>query len=250
MEENKALVGHVHSLETFGLVDGPGVRTVVFLQGCRMRCRYCHNPETWSMSGGEEWSAKDLFNRVYRYRTYWKNNGGITVSGGEPLLQIDFLLEFFALAKAKGIHTTLDTSGNPFTREGERFEKIRKLLKVTDLVMLDIKHIDDEQHKILTGQTNRNILDMARYLDEIGKPMWIRHVLVPERSDKDEYLTRLDAFIQSLHNVQKVEVLPYHTLGAYKWKELGYEYPLEGIDPPTQERIKNANLLLHTGARV
>ncbi len=117
MEENKALVGHVHSLETFGLVDGPGVRTVVFLQGCRMRCRYCHNPETWSMSGGEEWTAKDLFNRVYRYRTYWKNNGGITVSGGEPLLQIDFLLEFFALAKAKGIHTTLDTAGNPFTRE-------------------------------------------------------------------------------------------------------------------------------------
>ena len=135
-------------------------------------------------------------------------------------------------------------------REGERFEKIKKLLEVTDLVMLDIKHIDDEQHKILTGQTNRNILDMARYLDEIGKPMWIRHVLVPERSDKDEYLIRLDAFIQSLHNVQKVEVLPYHTLGAYKWKELGYEYPLEGIDPPTQERIKNANQLLHTGARV
>ena len=184
--------------------------------------------------------------------------GGFSGRGRRPrkgedinyTMQIDFLTELFRKAKAQGIHTTLDTSGNPFTREGERFEKIKKLLEVTDLVMLDIKHIDDEQHKILTGQTNRNILDMARYLDEIGKPMWIRHVLVPERSDKDEYLIRLDAFIQSLHNVQKVEVLPYHTLGAYKWKELGYEYPLEGIDPPTQERIKNANQLLHTGARV
>ena len=208
-EEKKELTGYIHSLESFGSVDGPGVRYVIFVSGCAMRCQFCHNPDTW-----------------------------------------DFLTELFQKAKAQGIHTTLDTSGNPFTREGERFEKIRKLLEVTDLVMLDIKHIDDEQHKILTGQTNRNILDMARYLDEIGKPMWIRHVLVPERSDKDEYLIRLDAFIQSLHNVQKVEVLPYHTLGAYKWKELGYEYPLEGIDPPTQERIKNANQLLHTGARV
>ena len=200
---------------------------------------------------GQEMTVEAVLAEVLRDRGFYaESGGGVTVSGGEPMLQIDFLTELFRKAKAQGIHTTLDTSGNPFTREGERFEKIRKLLKVTDLVMLDIKHIDDEQHKILTGQTNRNILDMARYLDEIGKPMWIRHVLVPERSDKDEYLIRLDAFIQSLHNVQKVEVLPYHTLGAYNWKELGYEYPLEGIDPPTQERFKNANQLLHTGARV
>ena len=242
-----------------------------------MRCQFCHNPDTWDMKVGTPYTADELLKKAVRYKGYWGKEGGITVSGGEPMLQLDFLTELFRKAKVQGIHTTLDTSGNPFTREGERFEKIRKLLEVhttldtsgnpftregerfekikkllevTDLVMLDIKHIDDEQHKILTGQTNRNILDMARYLDEIGKPMWIRHVLVPERSDKDEYLIRLDAFIQSLHNVQKVEVLPYHTLGAYKWKELGYEYPLEGIDPPTQERIKNANQLLHTGARV
>ena len=227
-----------------------GVRYVIFVSGCAMRCQFCHNPDTWDMKVGTPYTAEELLKKAVRYKGYWGKEGGITVSGGEPMLQLDFLTELFRKAKAQGIHTTLDTSGNPFTREGERFEKIRKLLEVTDLVMLDIKHIDDEQHKILTGQTNRNILDMARYLDEIGKPMWIRHVLVPERSDKDEYLIRLDAFIQSLHNVQKVEVLPYHTLGAYKWKELGYEYPLEGIDPPTQERIKNANQLLHTGVRV
>ena len=254
-EEKKELTGYIHSLESFGSVDGPGVRYVIFLQGCALRCQFCHNPDSWEMNNpsAEMTDAESLLEQALRYRKYWGRDGkkgGITVSGGEPMLQIDFLTELFRKAKAQGIHTTLDTSGNPFTREGERFEKIRKLLEVTDLVMLDIKHIDDEQHKILTGQTNRNILDMARYLDEIGKPMWIRHVLVPERSDKDEYLTRLDAFILSLHNVQKVEVLPYHTLGAYKWKELGYEYPLEGIDPPTQERIKNANQLLHTGARV
>ncbi|RST84202.1 pyruvate formate lyase-activating protein [Blautia sp. SG-772] len=249
-EEKKELTGYIHSLESFGSVDGPGVRYVIFVSGCAMRCQFCHNPDTWDMKVGTPYTADELLKKAVRYKGYWGKEGGITVSGGEPMLQIDFLTELFRKAKARGIHTTLDTSGNPFTREGERFEKIKKLLEVTDLVMLDIKHIDDEQHKILTGQTNRNILDMARYLDEIGKPMWIRHVLVPERSDKDEYLIRLDAFIQSLHNVQKVEVLPYHTLGAYKWKELGYEYPLEGIDPPIQERIKNANQLLHTGARV
>ena len=242
--------GYIHSTESFGSVDGPGVRFIIFVSGCPMRCQFCHNPDTWQMKTGTEYTADELLEKACRYRSYWGSKGGITVSGGEPLLQIDFLLELFQKAKERGINTTLDTCGNPFTREEPFFSKFQELMKVTDLVMLDIKHIDDEQHKILTGQTNRNILDMARYLDEIGKPMWIRHVLVPERSDKDEYLIRLDAFIQSLHNVQKVEVLPYHTLGAYKWKELGYEYPLEGIDPPTQERIKNANQLLHTGARV
>ena len=242
--------GYIHSLESFGSVDGPGVRYLIFTTGCAMRCQFCHNPDTWNMNSGTLYTADELIDKAWKYRTYWGSKGGITVSGGEPLLQIDFLTELFKKAKKLGIHTTLDTSGNPYTEEGPWHEKWEELMKYTDLVMLDIKHIDEEQHKILTGQTNRNILDMARYLDEIGKPMWIRHVLVPERSDKDEYLTRLDAFILSLHNVQKVEVLPYHTLGAYKWKELGYEYPLEGIDPPTQERIKNANQLLHTGARV
>ena len=243
----EALKGYVHSLESFGSVDGPGVRYIIFLTGCAMRCQFCHNPDTWDMKKGTLYTTDELLEKAMKYRSYWKNDGGITVSGGEPLLQIDFLTELFRKAKANGIHTTLDTSGNPFTREEPFFSKFNELMKYTNLVMLDIKHIDDEQHKILTGCTNKNILDLARYLSDIKKPVWIRHVLVPERSDYDEYLIKLDEFIQSLDNVQKVEVLPYHTLGAYKWDELGYEYKLKGIDPPSVERVENANKLLHTG---
>ncbi len=243
----EALKGYVHSLESFGSVDGPGVRYIIFLTGCAMRCQFCHNPDTWDMKKGTLYTTDELLEKAMKYRSYWKNDGGITVSGGEPLLQIDFLTELFRKAKANGIHTTLDTSGNPFTREEPFFSKFNELMKYTDLVMLDIKHIDYEQHKILTGCTNKNILDLARYLSDIKKPVWIRHVLVPERSDYDEYLIKLDEFIQSLDNVQKVEVLPYHTLGAYKWDELGYEYKLKGIDPPSVERVENANKLLHTG---
>lgn len=243
----EVLKGYVHSLESFGSVDGPGVRYIIFLTGCAMRCQFCHNPDTWDMKKGTLYTTDELLEKAMKYRSYWKNDGGITVSGGEPLLQIDFLTELFRKAKANGIHTTLDTSGNPFTREEPFFSKFNELMKYTDLVMLDIKHIDDEQHKILTGCTNKNILDLARYLSDIKKPVWIRHVLVPERSDYDEYLIKLDEFIQSLDNVQKVEVLPYHTLGAYKWDELGYEYKLKGIDPPSVERVENANKLLHTG---
>lgn len=242
----EALKGYVHSLESFGSVDGPGVRYIIFLTGCAMRCQFCHNPDTWDMKKGTLYTTDELLEKAMKYRSYWKNDGGITVSGGEPLLQIDFLTELFRKAKANGIHTTLDTSGNPFTREEPFFSKFNELMKYTDLVMLDIKHIDDEQHKILTGCTNKNILDLARYLSDIKKPVWIRHVLVPERSDYDEYLIKLDEFIQSLDNVQKVEVLPYHTLGAYKWDELGYEYKLKGVDPPSVERVENANKLLRT----
>ena len=242
--EKKALVGHVHSLETFGLVDGPGVRTVVFLQGCRMRCRYCHNPETWSMSGGEEWTAKDLFNRVYRYRTYWKNNGGITVSGGEPLLQIDFLLEFFALAKAKGIHTTLDTAGNPFTREEPFFGKFQKLMELTDLVMLDFKEMDGARHKDLTGCSNDNILDLAKYLSDTGKDMWIRHVLVPGLTDQEDDLQAMRGMLDELKTVKKVEILPYHSLGLFKWQNLGIPYTLEGVPAPTKEEVERAEKIL------
>lgn len=236
--------GYIHSLESFGSVDGPGVRFIIFTTGCAMRCQFCHNPDTWEMSKGTEYSADELLKRAVRYRSYWGQEGGITVSGGEPLLQIDFVTELFEKAHAMGIHTTLDTSGNPFTREEPYFSKFKKLMEVTDLLLVDIKHIDDEQHKILTGQSNKNILDMTRYLSDIKKPIWIRHVLVPERSDKDEYLHKLREFIDSLDNVEKVEVLPYHTLGVYKWKELGYEYPLEGIDPPTDDRVENAKRIL------
>ena len=245
--EGENMKGFIHSTESFGSVDGPGVRFVIFVAGCPMRCQFCHNPDTWNMQVGEQKSADELLAQALRYRSYWKDGGGITVSGGEPLLQMDFMIELFQKAKEKGINTTIDTSGAPFTRKEPFFGKFNELMKYTDLLLVDIKHIDDEQHKLLTGQTNKNILDMARYLSEIGKPVWIRHVLVPERSDKDEYLKELYEFIKTLGNVEKVEVLPYHTFGEYKWKELGYDYPLAGIEPPTKERIKNANEILHTG---
>lgn len=247
-DEKKDLVGYVHSTESFGSVDGPGVRFIIFLTGCAMRCQFCHNPDTWNMQTGTPYTVDEILKKALRYRNYWAKEGGITVSGGEPLLQIDFLTELFRKAKEQGVHTTLDTSGNPFTREEPFFSKFQELMKYTDLVMLDIKHIDEEQHKVLTGCTNQNILDLANYLSETKKPVWIRHVLVPERSDYDEYLVKLDEFVQTLDNVEKVEVLPYHTLGEYKWEELGYEYPLKGIEPPTPERVKNANKLLHTNA--
>ena len=201
------------------------------------------------MKNGELRTADALLTNALRYRSYWGKEGGITVSGGEPLLQIDFLTELFEKAKAEGVHTTLDTSGNPFTREAPFFDKFESLMKVTDLVLLDLKHIDEEEHKILTGCTNENILDMATYLSEIKKPVWIRHVLVPGRSDEDRYLKKLSEFIDTLDNVEKVEVLPYHTLGAYKWKELGMEYPLEKVEPPTKDRVENANRILRTKER-
>ncbi|MGN1191458.1 MAG: pyruvate formate-lyase-activating protein [Dorea sp.] len=242
--------GYIHSLESFGSVDGPGVRYVIFTSGCAMRCQFCHNPDTWNMQSGTPYTADELIEKALKYRTYWGSKGGITVSGGEPLLQIDFLTELFQKAKEQGIHTTLDTSGNPFTREEPFFDKFCRLMEVTDLVMLDIKQIDEEQHKILTGYTNQNILDMARFLSDIKKPVWIRHVLVPERSDRDDYLERLQEFILTLKNVERVEVLPYHTLGVFKWKELGFEYQLEGINPPTKDRVENANRILKTNTYI
>ena len=238
--------GYIHSTESFGSVDGPGVRFIIFVSGCPMRCQFCHNPDTWKMQDGELKTTDELLKTALRYKSYWKDKGGITVSGGEPLMQMDFLIDLFKKAKEQGVHTNIDTSGAVFTKEEPFFGKLQELLKYTDMLMLDIKHIDDEQHKILTGQTNKNILDMAEYLSETGKPVWIRHVLVPERSDKDEYLHRLHDFIETLDNVEKVEVLPYHTLGVYKWKELGIPYQLEGIDPPSKERVENANRILET----
>lgn len=232
--------GYIHSTESFGSVDGPGVRFVIFTSGCAMRCKFCHNPDTWNMQSGTPYTADELINKALKYRSYWGSEGGITVSGGEPLLQMDFLLELFKRAKKEGIHTTLDTSGNPFTQEEPFFSKFKELMEYTDLILLDIKQIDDAAHMELTGQTNQNILEMAQYLSDTGKPVWIRHVLVPGHSDKDEYLDRLHTFISGLKNVERVEVLPYHTLGVYKWKELGMEYPLEGVEAPTKERIENA----------
>ncbi len=238
------LKGKVHSFESFALVDGPGVRFCVFLQGCNMRCKFCHNPESWKCDAGEEWTPEDLFKKVFRYKNYWGKDGGITVSGGEALLQLEFVTEFFRLAKEKGVHTTLDTSGNPFSMDSEYLEKFDKLMEVTDLFMLDIKEIDDEKHKKLTGFTNKNILEMAKYLSDNGKEMWIRHVLVPGLTDDEEGLHELNDFIKSLKTVSRVEILPYHTLGLFKWENLGIKYPLEGVPTPTKEEVKKAEEIL------
>lgn len=240
--------GRVHSVESFGSVDGPGVRYIVFLQGCHMRCKYCHNPETWSMEGGELMTAQEVFDKAYRYRNYWKNNGGITVSGGEAMLQMEFVTELFKLAKKENVHTTLDTSGNPFTMEEPFKSQFDELMKVTDLFMLDIKHIDDEKHKQITGWTNTNILQLARYLSDNGKDMWIRHVLVPGYTDDENDLIRLRDFVKSLKTVQRFEVLPYHTLGVFKWENLGIPYSLSDVMPPDRDQIKRANDILETAS--
>lgn len=239
--------GIVHSLETFGSVDGPGVRFVVFLQGCNMRCKYCHNPETWSHDGGEEWSAHKLFEKVFKYRNYWGKDmkeGGVTVSGGEPLMQIDFVTEFFKILKANGVHTTLDTSGQPFSMDAEWIAKFDELLKYTDLVMLDLKETDDVKHKNLTGFSNKNILQMAEYLSEKGIPMWIRHVLVPGITDDEAGLREMARFISKLKTVEKIENLPYHTLGLFKWENLKLKYPLEGVRSPSPEEVAKADRIL------
>ena len=243
------MIGHIHSTESFGAADGPGVRFIVFMQGCHMRCRYCHNPDTWKMDGGDEVTADDILKRALRFKPYWGKDGGITISGGEPLLQIDFVIELFKKAKELGINTCIDTAGNPFTKEEPFFSKFEELMKYTDLLLLDLKEINPARHKDLTGFDNSNIIEMAKYLSEINKPVWIRHVLVPEHSDFDEDLDALGDFIDTLSNVDRVEILPYHTLGKFKWENLGIPYTLESISPPSAERIENAKQRIHAGIR-
>jgi pyruvate formate lyase activating enzyme len=237
--------GYVHSTETFGSVDGPGIRYIIFLSGCPLRCKFCHNPDTWTHNGSRM-SAPEVMKTALRYRPYWKNGGGITVSGGEPLAQIDFLNSLFSLAKEQGVSTVIDTAGFPFTFSEPWFTKFTNLMNVTDLILLDIKHINEEEHIKLTGKTGKNTKDMALYLSETGKPVWIRHVLIPGITDNDEYLVQTRDFIRTLKNVERVEILPYHTFGVYKWKDLGLDYQLEGVEPPSAERIKNAETILET----
>lgn len=236
--------GYIHQLESFGSVDGPGVRFIIFFSGCPLRCKYCHNPDTWDMAKGMLYTADELLNEALSCKAYWGAKGGITVSGGEPLMQLDFLLELFTKAKEKGVNTCIDTAGGPFTKEGDWFEKFKKLMEVTDILLMDIKHIDEEEHIKLTGHTGKNIIEMFRYLDEIKKPIWIRHVLVPGITDNDEYLLRTRDFIRTLSNVQRVEILPYHGLGAMKYKDLGIDYVLKDTESPSAERVANAKKIL------
>ena len=236
--------GYIHQLESFGCADGPGSRFIIFFSGCKMRCLFCHNPDTWNMTKGKLYTAEELLSEAESCKEYWGKKGGITVSGGEPLLQIDFLLELFTKAKERNINTCIDTAGGPFTKQGEWFKTFQKLMDVTDILLMDIKHINEQEHIKLTGQSSKNIVEMFRYLDEIKKPIWIRHVLTPGITDNDEYLTQTRDFIRTLHNVYRVEILPYHGLGAIKYKDLSLDYVLKDTESPTEERVLNARKIL------
>ena len=222
--------GYIHSTESFGTVDGPGIRFVIFMQGCPMRCQYCHNPDTWEIGVGTEVTVDELLLQYKKNRSFYKS-GGITVTGGEPLLQIDFITELFIKAKAENIHTCIDTSGVTFNQNEEYLDKLELLLRYTDLVMLDIKHIDSEKHKKLTGHWNKNILEFALFLEMHNIPVWIRHIVVEGITDNRDDLISLGEFIGKLSNLKALDVLPYHTMGVDKYKELEIPYPLDGVPP-------------------
>lgn len=234
------MIGKIHSIETFGTVDGPGIRFVVFMQGCTLKCKYCHNRDTWDVHSGKKITVEELIKEILKYKSYMDNSGGgVTVSGGEPLLQTQFVTELFKELKNLNIHTALDTAGSlPISSD------IKELLKYTDLVILDIKHIDDEKAKELTGFSNKNNLEFAKYLSNINISMWIRQVLVPGYTDDKFDLQKLKKFIDSLNNVEKVEILPYHNLGKYKWEEIEGKYEFENISSPSDEDIKKAKHIL------
>ena len=225
------VLGNIHSYESMGTVDGPGLRFVVFLQGCPLRCKFCHNPDTWDIKEKKiEESPEETLKKIRRYKNYFGKKGGVTVTGGEPLVQSKYVLELFKLCRKEGIHTALDTSGYIFN------DRVKEVLEYTDLVLLDIKGIDSDVYKDLTEVELENTLKFLEYLREIKKPVWIRHVVIPTITDDDEMLKRTAEYISKFDNVQMVEILPYHTLGAFKYKELGIEYPLEGVEELKYER--------------
>lgn len=240
------MTGRIHSLESFGTVDGPGIRFVIFMQGCPMRCLYCHNPDTWEPGRGKEISVEEILKKYDSVKAFLKN-GGITVTGGEPLMQIDFVTELFKKAKEKGIHTCIDTSGVTFNPT--KTEKFDALMPLTDLIMLDIKHIDPEEHKKLTSHDNKNILEFAKYTEAKNVPLWIRHVVVPGITYNEEYLYKLGNFIGTLKNVKALDVLPYHDMGKVKYKELGIEYPLGDTKPLDKEDAVKAREIILNGMR-
>ena len=231
----KNLKARIHSFESFGAVDGPGIRFVIFMQGCHLKCQYCHNRDSWDVYGGKEYSLEFVLNKIIRYQSYMQaSNGGVTISGGEPLLQADFILALLQELKKYNIHTAIDTSGCvPLT------DKIKKIMALADLFLLDIKCIDDEKCKKLSGVSNKLELEFAHYLNSIRKPMWIRQVLVPGITDIPEDLEKLKSFLSEFNNIEKIEILPYHDIGKFKWEQLGYIYPLEGVRIATSEDVEN-----------
>lgn len=242
---DNVIFGKIHSFESMGAVDGPGLRFVIFLQGCVMRCAYCHNPDSWDFGGGKEYSVKDCVKEILKYKSYYGANGGVTVSGGEPLCQIDFVIELFSRLKELNINTCLDTSGIIYNKDNTSLvKKFDQLIKLTDLFLLDIKHIDDTKHIWLTTQSNKNILEFAKYLDLHDKKMWIRYVLVPGVNNDKNTLNQTRNFIDSLTNVEKVEILPYHTYGKYKYDDLKIEYRLKDTQEPTENDIQLATKIL------
>ncbi|MFT4005039.1 MAG: pyruvate formate-lyase-activating protein [Lacrimispora sp.] len=243
------MTGHIHSIESFGTVDGPGIRMVIFFQGCPMRCQYCHNPDTWKTSGGTEMTVEEILNQYEASRHFYRG-GGITATGGEPLMQLDFITELFEAAKKRDIHTCLDTSGVTFGRKNPDFlMKMDRLLASTDLVLLDLKQIDAQKHQSLTGHSNENILDFARYLSEKDIPAWIRHVVVPGLTDQESDLYRLGRFIGELKNVKALDVLPYHDMGKVKYESLGMDYPLKDVPPMSKEGAIAAKKVILRGIR-
>ncbi len=237
---DKTNMARIHSFETFGTVDGPGIRFVVFMQGCHLRCKYCHNRDTWDINTGEIVTVTELIDKIEKYSTYFKaSNGGVTISGGEPLLQVDFLINLFKELKKLEIHTAIDTSGIV-----DITDKIKELISLTDLFLLDIKHINREKCKELVGFSNEKELEFARYLNSINKPMWIRQVLIPSITDEKGDLLKLKEFIKSLSNVEKVEILKYHDMGKFKWEQMGYKYGLEDIPNATDEDVNRVKEIL------
>lgn len=231
---------NIHSFESFGTVDGPGVRFVVFMQGCPLRCKYCHNPDTWNFKEGKQYSVEEVVKEILKYKNYIKS-GGVTFTGGEPLAQIDFIIEVCKQLKMHKIHTCVDTSGIYFDEKDTRYEE---LLKVVDLFLLDLKHIDNEVHKKLTGLENSKILKFAKFLDIHNKPVWIRHVLLDGYTNDEKYLIQTKEFISLLNNVENVEVLPYHTMGTVKYEKMNIPYPLVGVERPSKVDIERANEIL------
>ncbi len=240
------MLGRIHSTESFGTVDGPGIRFVVFFQGCPMRCLYCHNPDTWLKEGGHTETVDSLL-ALYRRNAVFYRNGGITCTGGEPMMQMPFLTELFTAAKKEQIHTCLDTSGICFLPDNP--EPFRTLLSVTDLVMLDIKHIDAEKHRELTGHSNSRILQFADFVSECGVPVWIRHVVVPGLTDDSAEQERLGYRIGGLKTLQGLDVLPYHDMGKKKYEELGIPYPLKDTLPASAEQAAAAKECILRGIR-